>query len=148
MKMQIVVILSLLFSFSSNAFAVADTMAPEVKIVLGDNKAIEVLAKGVKEILLQGNWLETLTAFNIENGIDRIYKFQEIGRLEITTLYANGHSEVENKVWRISTKGDSVILTLTDLGSDESTAYQIEKTDDGLTLTDNILARKLNWIFQ
>lgn len=148
MKKQIFVILSLLFSFNSNAFAVADTMAPKVKFVIGDNKATEAMAEGVKETLLEGNWLETLTTMNQEDGIDRVYKFHGIGRLEIITTFANGHSEIENKVWRVSAEDTSVMLTFTDLSSDESTSYRIEQTDEGLTLTDNLLARKLNWIFQ
>lgn len=148
MKHQIFVILSLFFSFNSDAFAVADTMAPTLKIVIHDNEAIETKAEGIKKNLLEGNWLETLNATNQEDGIDRTYKFQSIGRLEIVTTFANGHFETENKVWRISTKGKKVILTLTDLSSDESTSYQIEQTDEGFTLTDNLLARQLNWIFQ
>ena len=148
MKKQIVLIISLLLALNSNAFAVADTMNPKLSITIGDNNFTAKLAKEVKNDLVQSNWLETIAVNNVNDGLERIYKFNEIGRLEIITSFEDGHSEQKNMVWRISTAGNNVILTLTDLGSDAATTYIVKQTEAGLTLTDQLLQKKLNWIFQ
>lgn len=148
MKKQTLIILSLVFALNLSAYALPDTTTPEITFTICDGNCSMELIQDVKKDLIQSNWLETLQAGNVNVGVERIYKFQEIGRLEIITSYDDGHSETESMVWRISSNEENIILTLTDLSDDESTTYTIEQTSAGLTLTDQLLQKKLNWIFQ
>jgi len=110
--------------------------------------SVDTRADMIESELTTGAWKEVLNSNAEEYGVERVFNFKKIGWLEIVTTYADGHKETKNMIWRVAQKDNRPVLVLTDTSTDEADTYEIKLTCEGLSLTDQLLQKEINWIFQ
>lgn len=145
MKNYLVLVLMMTFVFSLNANIDPKAPKSECRIDSAEMNRCENLQLRIKSDLLNGSWTEQVKVHIADASIERIFNFQSLGLVDIVTNYADGRSEVSKKIWRVEEVNNQAFLTLTNIGSDDSTTYQLKQTCHGMVLKDELFGKEIKW---
>lgn len=148
MKKYLVLALFMATVLSLNANIDPKTTKSQCRIDSAEMNRCENLQLRIKSDLLSGSWTEQVVTHITEATVEHIFQFQSLGLVDIITNFANGRSEVSKKIWRVEEVNNQAFLILTNIGSDDSTTYQLQQTCHGMVLKDELFDKEIKWTAQ